>query len=204
MWYKGTYVYKNIGVGGRPPATGCKAGMQLPPSHLINLAVINGSARASSLFSCNQSRLPRCLSVKHCSAYLSLNPSVNLHNLKNITCQTLPCPTQPSPSITMCAVRAINAAQDPQAVPFFARTRRSPLTFAAAQCARLRERGSTLCLCNANHPAGPRIRKQDPWELEGHGQYVPQRLPPPQASISYATYGILSWPNGHGIGLAIV
>jgi hypothetical protein len=29
---------------------------------------------------------------------------------------------------TMFAVRAINAAQDPDAVPFFARTRRSPLT----------------------------------------------------------------------------
>jgi hypothetical protein len=41
------------------------------------------------------------------------------------------------------------------------------------------------------HPAGQRIRKQDQWELEGHGQYVPPRLPPPQASISYATYGIL-------------
>jgi hypothetical protein len=52
------------------------------------------------------------------------------------------------------------------------------------------KRGSTLCLCNTNHPAGPRIRKQDQWELEGHGQYVPPRLPPPQASISYATYGI--------------
>jgi hypothetical protein len=37
----------------------------------------------------------------------------------------------------------------------------------------LRERGFTLCLCNTNHQAGPRIRKQDPWELEGHGQYVP-------------------------------
>jgi hypothetical protein len=28
---KGQIVYKNVGVGGRPPATGCKAGMQLPP-----------------------------------------------------------------------------------------------------------------------------------------------------------------------------
>ena len=70
------------------------------------------------------------------------------------------------------------------AVPIFAHTRQSPPTLAAAPCARLRERGSTLCLCNTDHPAGPRIRKQDPWELEGHGQYVPPRLPPPQASIS--------------------
>ena len=76
------------------------------------------------------------------------------------------------------------------AVPIFAHTRQSPPTLATAPCARLRERGSTLCLCNTDHPAGPRIRKQDPWELEGHGQYVPPRLPPPQASISYATYGI--------------
>jgi hypothetical protein len=109
------------------------------------------------------------------------------------TCQTLPCPTQPSPPITMCAVGAINAAQDPEAVPFFARTRRSPLTLAAAPCARLRERGSTLCLWNTDHPAGPRIRKQDQWELERHGQYVPPRLPPPQASIAYAADGI-SYP----------
>ena len=76
------------------------------------------------------------------------------------------------------------------AVPIFAHARQSPPTLAAAPCARLRERGSTLCLCNTDHPAGPRIRKQDPWELEGHGQYVPPRLPPPQASISYATDGI--------------
>jgi hypothetical protein len=68
------------------------------------------------------------------------------------------------------------------AVPIFARTRQSPLTLAAVQCARLRERGSTRCWCNIDYPAGPRIRKQDPWELEGHGQYVPPRLPPPQAS----------------------
>ena len=90
----------------------------------------------------------------------------------------------------MCAVGAINAAQDPAAVPFFARTRQSPLTLAAAPCVRLRERVSILCLCNTDHPAGSRIRKQDPWELEGHGQYVPPRLPPPQASISYAADGI--------------
>ena len=101
-----------------------------------------------------------------------------------------------NPAVTfqsMCAVCAINAAQDPYAVPMFARTRLSPLTThthigRSAVC--LRERGSTLCLCNTDHLAGPRIRKQDPWELEGHGQYVPPRLPPPQASISYATDGI--------------
>ena len=61
----------------------------------------------------------------------------------------------------MCAVGAINAAQDPAAVPFFARTRQSPLTLAAAPCARLRERGSTLCLCNTDHPAGPKSRPED-------------------------------------------
>jgi hypothetical protein len=73
---------------------------------------------------------------------------------------------------------------------FFAHTRQSPLTLAAAPCARLRERGSTLCLCHhTDHQAGPRIRKQDRWELGGHGQYVPPRLPPPQASISYAADG---------------
>ena len=130
-----------------------------------------------------------------CIALLCLSQSESLSQLaqlelENTTCQTLPCPTQPSPSITLCAVGAINAVQAPGAVPIFARTRRSPLTLAAAQYARLRERGSTLCLCNTNHPAGPRMRKQDPWELEGPGLYVPQRLPPPQASISYATYGI--------------
>ncbi len=130
-----------------------------------------------------------------CIALLCLSQSVSLSQLaqlelENTTCQTLPCPTQPSPSIPLCAVGAINAVQSPEAVPILARTRRSPLTLAAAQYARLRERGSTLCLRNTNHPAGPRIRKQDPWELERHGQYVPPRLPPPQASISYATYGI--------------
>jgi hypothetical protein len=132
-----------------------------------------------------------------CIALLCLSQSESLSQfaqleLENTTCQTLPCPTQPSPSITLCAVGAINTVQAPGAVFkfIFARTRRSPLTLAAAQYARLRERGSTLCLCNTNHPAGPRIRKQDPWELEGHGQYVQPRLPPPQASISYATYGI--------------
>ncbi len=35
-------MYKNVGVGGRPPATGCKAGMHLSPSPLRNLPVING------------------------------------------------------------------------------------------------------------------------------------------------------------------
>ncbi len=122
-------------------------------------------------------------------------PSVNLHNLKNTTCQILPCPTQPSPS-KLCVQCVLSTRPRIPTQFLFLLVHgghRSPHThiLAAAQCARLRERGSTLCLCNTNHPAGPRIRKQDPWELEGHGQYVPPRLPPPQASISYATYGIL-------------
>ncbi len=138
-----------------------------------------------------------------CIALLCLSQSESLSQLAQLEEHNLPVPEEhnlPVPAMsnsavtfqTMCAVpvHAINAAQDPEAVPIFVRTRRSPLTLAAAQCARLTERGSTLCLCNTNHPAGPRIRKQDPWELEGHGQYFPPRLPPPQASISYATYGI--------------
>ena len=36
--------------------------------------------------------------------------------------------------------------------------------------------------------AGPRIRKQDPWKLEGHGQYVPQRLPQPQGPGKHIIY----------------
>jgi len=39
---KGQIMYKNVGVGGRPPATGCKAGMQLPP---LILPVINGRSK---------------------------------------------------------------------------------------------------------------------------------------------------------------
>jgi hypothetical protein len=51
-----------------------------------------------------------------CVALLCLSQSESLSQfaqlvLENTTCQTLPCPTQPSPSITLCAVRAINAAQ---------------------------------------------------------------------------------------------
>ncbi len=32
---KGQIMYKNVGVGGQPPATACKAGMQLPPRVLM-------------------------------------------------------------------------------------------------------------------------------------------------------------------------
>ncbi len=82
-----------------------------------------------------------------------------------------------------CAVGAINAAQDPAAVPFFACTRQPPLTLAAVPCARLREleRGSTLCLCNTDHPAGPRIRKQDSG-LVGAGGAWPVRPAAPAAA----------------------
>ncbi len=92
--------------------------------------------------------------------------------------------------VSLCVQWVLSRLQEQFLFSSFARTRRSPLTLAAAQYARLRKRGSTLCLCNTNHPAGQRIRKQDPWELEGHGQYVPPLLPQPQASISYATDGI--------------
>jgi hypothetical protein len=101
---------------------------------------------------------------------------------------------QPSPSITMCAVGAINAAQDPEAVPFFARTRQSPLTvtLAAAPCARLRERVSILCLCNTDHPAGPRIRKQDPWELR-HRRWQESRCDVPTCTRRFATFKFLKY-----------
>jgi hypothetical protein len=100
-----------------------------------------------------------------CIALLCLSQSESLsqlaqldeHNLPDLAMSNLAGTFQ-----TMCAVRAINTAQDPEAVPIFVRTRLSPLTLAAAQCARLRERGSTLCLCNTNNLALPRIRKQDP------------------------------------------
>jgi hypothetical protein len=122
-----------------------------------------------------------------CIALLCLSQSESLSQLaqlelENTTCQTLPCPTQPSPSITLCAEGAINAVQAPRAVPIFVRTRRSPLTLATAQYARARERGSTLCLCNTNHPAGPRIRTQDQWELEGPGGAWPVRPATPAAA----------------------
>ncbi len=116
-----------------------------------------------------------------CIALLCLSQSESLSRLAQLELDSVR--TQPA---RPCHVQLSR----PGAVPIFAHTRRSPLTLAAAQYARLRERGSSLCLCNTNHPAGPRIRKQDPWELEGHGQYVPPRLPPPQASISCATDGI--------------
>ncbi len=122
-----------------------------------------------------------------CRALLCLSQSEPLSQLAQLelestTCQNLPCPTQQSPSITLCAVGAINAVLSRLPEQFL---------FLLVQGGRhSRERGSTLCLCNTNHPAGQRIRKQDLWELEGHGQYVLPRLPQPQASISYATYGI--------------
>ena len=132
-----------------------------------------------------------------CIALLCLSQSESLSPLAQLEDPNLQDPAMSNSAVTFhnyvcrgCYQVSINAAQDPEAVPFFARTRQSPLTLAAAPCARLRERVSILCLCNTDHPAGPRIRKQDPWELEGHGQYVPPRLPPPQASISYAADGI--------------
>jgi hypothetical protein len=122
-------MYKNVGVGGRPPAKGCKAGMQLPPSRLRNLPVINGSARHS--LHETDAQLSVCITVLCLSQSKSISQLAQLE-LENTTCQTLSCPTQPSPSITLCAVR-VNAVQAAGAVPIFTRTRWSPLTLAAAQ-----------------------------------------------------------------------
>ncbi len=47
---KGQIMYKNVGVGGQPPATGCKAGMQLPPRIL---PVINGSSLHETDLNCH-------------------------------------------------------------------------------------------------------------------------------------------------------
>ncbi len=68
---KGQIMYKKVGVGGRPPATGCKAGMQLPPSR-DQRPFFDRNCHAICLYS---TALP--ISVP-------ANPSVNLRNL-NLT-----------------------------------------------------------------------------------------------------------------------
>ena len=73
-------MYKNVGVGGRPPATGCKAGMQLPP---LILPVINGRSKGvlcmKLIASATLSVPLLCLSQSESLSQLS-----DLHNL-NLT-----------------------------------------------------------------------------------------------------------------------
>jgi hypothetical protein len=61
------------------------------------------------------------------------------------------------------------------------------------ESARLRERGSTLCLCNTNHPAGPRIRKHSEDGPVGAGGAWPVRPAAPAAAPGkhIVCYGIV-------------
>ena len=143
-------------------------------------------------------------SLSVCIALLCLSqsesltgPSVNLHNLKNTTCKILPCPTQPSPSKLCVPCVLSTRPRIPMQFLFLLVQggHHSPHTHIgrSAVCQTEGKRFYTVPV--QYRPSGRaeesvRIRKQDPWELEGHGQYVPPRLPPPQASISYATDGI--------------
>jgi hypothetical protein len=97
------------------------------------------------------------------------------------TTGTVPVQYRPSGRAVCRGCRVLSTRQDPEAVPFFARTRQPPLTLAAVPCARLRERGSTLCLCNTDHPAGPRIRKQDSGPVGARGAW-PVRPAAPAAA----------------------
>ena len=70
---KGQIMYKNVGVGGRPPATGCKAGMQLPP---LILPVINGRS--------NGVLCMKLITLSVCIALLCLSQSESLSQLAQL------------------------------------------------------------------------------------------------------------------------
>ncbi len=73
---KGQIMYKNVGVGGRPPATGCKAGMQLPP---LILPVINGRSNGVLCM-----KLITIATLSVCIALLCLSQSESLSQLAQL------------------------------------------------------------------------------------------------------------------------
>ena len=85
---KGQIMYKNVGVGGLPPATGCKAGMQLPP---LILPVING--RSNSVLCMKLTQLYSCLS----NLYSTALPIESLSQLAQLDSELDSVRTQPAP-----------------------------------------------------------------------------------------------------------
>ena len=78
-------------------------------------------------------------------------------------------------SITLSAVGATTAAQAPGALPLLPRTRLSPHTLGVACYVSERGRACGLSQCSTDRPAGPRIKRLEPWGQQGPGQCDPRR-----------------------------